>query len=161
MPYNPNMYNPQYQANYPVQMSQPNWPSNYQNYQQAYPVSRPQQQIVDKVIRVTGFNGAVAYAKTLGPNVRDAAFDDCSDIFYWITTDAGGFPTIKMYDFYPREIEEQNPQSNEYATKDSLQKLQNEMEARFSGITAALEQMNVAALPKGMHSAQGKDEQNG
>lgn len=63
---------------------------------------------VDLVVPVHGIEGAKAYP--LGPSCRAPLFDDELDILYIKSTDANGFPTIKVYDFTERVvIDEHSP----------------------------------------------------
>lgn len=88
-------YNQLYQPNYPGQQmyGQP----NYTQYGQ----SQQQMQAQNGLNRVTGFEGARAFA--VPPNSVVPLFDDTQDVFYIKTTDSGGFPTIKPYRFAPME----------------------------------------------------------
>lgn len=55
----------------------------------------------DSVVKVTGLDGARAYP--MPPNSRAALFDANESIMYIKSTDAGGFPTLEMYDFSRHE----------------------------------------------------------
>lgn len=50
-----------------------------------------------QVDRVAGIEGARMFP--LGPNSAAALFDNSRDIFYWKTTDSGGFPTVRAFAF--------------------------------------------------------------
>lgn len=47
------------------------------------------------ITKVTGIEGARAYM--VAPNSSVALFDDSRDVFYLKTTDAGGYPTIRVF----------------------------------------------------------------
>lgn len=64
---------------------------------------------VDLVVPVHGIEGAKAYP--LGPSCRAPLFDDELDILYIKSTDANGFPTIKVYDFTERVVIDDNSPS--------------------------------------------------
>lgn len=110
------------------------WP--YTPYQ--YPVQTPgysvpmTQQENNRIIGVTGINGAKTYAQNMPPNSKDIVFDDSEDIFYFISTDAGGFPTIKDFVFVPKNHEESVPQPDNYATKTDLEKIQSSIDSLAS-----------------------------
>ena len=57
---------------------------------------------VDLVVPTHGLEGAKAYP--LGLNCRVPLFDDEDDVFYIKSTDANGFPTVKVYEFKERVI---------------------------------------------------------
>ena len=61
---------------------------------------------VDLVVPVKGLEGAKSYPQ--GPNCRTPLFDDSEDILYIKTTDANGFPSIKMYDLTERVLIDEN-----------------------------------------------------
>lgn len=65
------------------------WTPGGQNGQQG-PSQRPPE---DLIIRVTGMDGAKAYA--LSPNSRAALFDDTDDVVIIKTTDGAGFPSYR------------------------------------------------------------------
>lgn len=78
----------------------------------------PQRPPEDYIIRVTGMNGAKAYA--LSPNSRAALFDDTDDVVIIKTTDGAGFPSYRRarLDW----IEEEPPQSaGDYVTREEFQ----------------------------------------
>ena len=83
------------------------------------------QQPVNGLVRVTGYEGARAYASKMPPNSNMAVFDGDRDSFYVIVTDGAGFPTINTYDFSPREISVQ-PESptSDYVTRAEFEELQ-------------------------------------
>ena len=110
------------------------WP--YTPYQ--YPVQVPgysgsmMQQETNRLIGVTGIDGAKTYAKSMPPNAKDIVFDDNEDVFYFISTDAGGFPTIKDFVFFARNHEENVQQIENYATKTDLEKMQSSIDSLTS-----------------------------
>ena len=73
----------------------------------------------DAVIRVTGLEGARAYANQMTPNSRAVLFDGNEDIMYIISTDGAGFPTTRMFDFSERT----NGAAPEYVTRKEFDEL--------------------------------------
>lgn len=59
---------------------------------------------IDQVITAKGLEGAKSYA--MGPNCRVPLFDEDEDVFYIKSTDENGFPTIRIFDFKERIVEE-------------------------------------------------------
>ena len=59
----------------------------------------PYQQPVNGLVSVTGIDGARAYQ--LPPNSSMPLFDADRDVLYVKTTDAGGYPTIRTFEFKP------------------------------------------------------------
>ena len=57
---------------------------------------------VDQVIPVHGIEGAKSFS--MGANCRVPLFDDSEDVFYIKSTDANGFPSLKVFDFTERKI---------------------------------------------------------
>ena len=109
MAYNPNYYMPQpMTAPMVIPSAQPNY----------YPQSANAQP-VNGLIPVTGFEGAKAYQ--LPPNSSVALFDKENDIFYIKTTDAGGYPTIREYEFRP--IQREQEQRTEYVPRSEFDAL--------------------------------------
>lgn len=90
MAYNPLLYNP-YGQPQPYSWSQPAWTGPQQT------VTQP----VNGLVSVTGIEGAKAYQ--LPPNSSMPLFDGNNDLLYVKTTDAAGYPTIKMFKFEPVE----------------------------------------------------------
>lgn len=92
------------------------------------PQTQPQRPPEDLIIRVTGMDGAKAYA--LSPNSRAALFDDTDDVVIIKTTDGAGFPTYRRarLDW----IEEAPPQAaGDYITREELR---GELQAQFNEI---------------------------
>lgn len=126
---------------YMTGMQNPYMPGNYMNNmfqnQQANPLmAQPQmsqiapQPPVNGLTRVTGMDGAKAYQ--MPPNSVAALFDDTSDIFYVKSTDGAGFPTIRVFDFFEHKqdqaVIQQTMNSENFATKQELQLVQNQIE---------------------------------
>lgn len=126
---------------YMTGMNNPYMPGNYMNNmfqnQQANPLmAQPQmsqiapQPPVNGLTRVTGMDGAKAYQ--MPPNSVAALFDDASDIFYVKSTDGAGFPTIRTFAFYEHKQDQaatqQTMNSENFATKQELQLVQNQIE---------------------------------
>lgn len=85
-------------------------PQNGQNG----PSQRPPE---DLIIRVTGMDGAKAYA--LSPNSRAALFDDTDDVVIIKTTDGAGFPSYRRARL--EWIEEEPAQGiGDYITRDEF-----------------------------------------
>lgn len=98
MAYNPNLYLPQgYQQSYPQPMA---W-------------QQPVQQPVNGLVSVTGIEGAKAYQ--MPPNSSMPLFDANEDILYVKTTDSGGYPTIRAFQFTP--LEQQAQPQQDYVTR--------------------------------------------
>lgn len=97
----------------PMAQGYPGAPMN-QNGQQAAQHRPPE----DLIIRVTGMDGAKAYA--LSPNSRAALFDDTDDVVIIKTTDGAGFPSYRRarLDW----IEEETSQApGDYITREEFQ----------------------------------------
>lgn len=71
---------------------------------------------VDLVVPTHGLEGAKAYP--LGPNCRAPLFDDTEDKFYIKSTDANGFPTVKVYRFEEVVTVDPNNSGNGIALQD-------------------------------------------
>lgn len=84
---------------------------------QSGPQGASQRPPEDLIIRVTGMDGAKAYA--LSPNSRAALFDDTDDVVIIKTTDGAGFPSYRRarLDW----IEEAPPQTaSDYITREEF-----------------------------------------
>lgn len=118
MAYNPNMYMPQPMA---APMSvQPNW-----YYQPTQAATQP----VNGLVSVTGLEGAKAYQ--LPPNSSMPLFDKDSDVLYVKTTDSGGYPTIRAFEFHPVE-QQAAPAPVDYVPREEFEALV----AKVEGLTA-------------------------
>lgn len=73
----------------------------YSPYQQPYQPYTPPSG--SQLVRVTGYEGARAFASRMAPNSSAAVFDGGCDRFYVVTTDGAGFPSIDTYAFTPVE----------------------------------------------------------
>ena len=101
----------------------------------------------NRIIGVTGIEGAKAYSRGMPPNAKDIVFDENEDIFYLIATDAGGFPTIKDFDFSPRQHEENEIKSNpDYVTKDMLEKFKADLDSDFNSLKEKLDAISKNAV---------------
>lgn len=96
----------------------------YNQYQQPYQPQQYGQQPQQGLIRVTGIDGAKAYQ--MPPNSMAALFDANDDVFYFKTTDGGGFPTIKVFAFH--EVQPSMPDQPQYATVSDMQAVYKEIE---------------------------------
>ena len=87
------------------------------------------QQPVNGLVRVTGYEGARAYASKMPPNSNMAVFDGDRDSFYVIMTDGAGFPTINTYDFTPREtaVQPESSVSTDYVTRAEFEELKRQI----------------------------------
>lgn len=104
----------------PMGPGYPGTPMSYNGQQTA-----PQRPPEDLIIRVTGMDGAKAYA--LSPNSRAALFDDTDDVVIIKTTDGAGFPSYRRarLDW----IEESPPQeTGDYITREEFSA---QMDAKF------------------------------
>lgn len=97
------------------------------------------QQPVNGLVRVTGYEGARAYASKMPPNSNMAVFDGDRDSFYVIMTDGAGFPTINTYDFSPREMTVEPESSGGYATKAEVDELRSKLSSLISQLSASSE----------------------
>lgn len=80
----------------------------YNNYYQPY----------NRLISVSGMNGAYKFSEKMPPNSADVVFDENEDIMYVIRTDGAGFPQVMDFDFTKREHAQDVSQ---YATKSDLE----------------------------------------
>ena len=81
-------------------------------------VTQPTQQ----VLRVNGIEGARAFPTA--PNSVVALFDENQDLFYFKTTDAANYPTIRTFKF--TEVTE-NPRDERYLTVEEFNKFKEEL----------------------------------
>lgn len=77
-----------------------------------------QQQQSRQVVQVSGMDGARQYAASMPPNSTDAVFDSDRDVFYFLSTDGGGFPTVRPFSFSP--MESQQADTQQYVTREEL-----------------------------------------
>lgn len=94
-------FNSPYYGGQQYPMYQSPYPQPYQPPQMAQPPVSAPIQPQSGLNRVTGIEGARAFA--VSPNSVVALFDDTQDVFYVKSTDSGGFPTLKAYRFAPME----------------------------------------------------------
>lgn len=91
---------------------QPTWNNPYlsQNpYQPVMPSQtvQPYQQPVNGVIKVNGRDSAMQYGHRLPPNsTSQPIFDNNGKVFYVVSTDGAGVPSIETFDFSPH-VEQQ------------------------------------------------------
>ena len=90
---------------------QPTWSNPYlPSYNQGQPVTpmvQPYQQPVNGVIKVNGRDSAMQYGHRLPPNsTSQPIFDNNGKVFYVVSTDGAGVPSIETFDFSPH-VEEQ------------------------------------------------------
>ncbi len=82
------------------------------------PVGNP-----DKLVRVTGIDGAKAYQ--MMPNSMAVLFDGGEDLFYLKSTDGAGFPTIRVFRF--EEVKEQATQTMDFLTRAEFEAFRKEL----------------------------------
>lgn len=61
----------------------------------------------------------------MNPNSRDVAFDANEDIFYIVTTDASGTPSVSAFSFTPYQPEQ--PKQVQYVTVEEFNKFKEEV----------------------------------
>lgn len=89
----------------------------YNPYQYQY------QQPTNNLIRANGINGAKAFQLN-SPNSSVVIFDENENVFYLKTTDNSCFPTLRVFDFTERNIN----QDTEYITKSEFNQLLKEIQ---------------------------------
>lgn len=110
----------------------PNQMNTYQNYSQygrfqnvnEMNMNRYNSAGNDTLIQVNGLEGAQYYQ--VPPNSRIVLFDSNSDVMYIKTTDAGGLPTVKAYQF--AEIAPENNGQSQYVTRSEYNDLLKQVE---------------------------------
>ena len=80
----------------------------YNNYQQ--------QQPINGIVSVAGIEGAKQYQ--LPPGSRVTLFDQERDLFYLVTTDDAGYPSITTYQY--EEVKQQEEPIQSFATKEDF-----------------------------------------
>lgn len=75
----------------------------------------------ESLVKVSGPDGARAYAAKMGPNSSAAVFEAERDVFYIVMTDGAGFPTVSAYTFSP--FAEESSPSPEYVTRAEFEEL--------------------------------------
>lgn len=80
---------------------------------------------VDLIVPTHGLEGAKAYP--LGLNCRVPLFDDTEDVFYIKSTDANGFPTVKVYEFKERVVIDPNNSGTGVALQDIRELIREEL----------------------------------
>lgn len=111
------------------------------------------QQSNNGLIRVNGIDGAKAFQMV--PNSVVALFDGNEDIFYIKTSDGAGFSTIKSFQFYPIEDNPSTSNSNDYATKEELANLKQQVE-EVKGMISSGKQSISEQSATGFHSKPNK-----
>lgn len=106
------------------------------NYNQFFPnpvQQMPQMSFMPQaIVKVTGMDGARAYM--VAPNSSVALFDDARDVFYLKTTDAGGYPTIRTFEF--TEVRDGATDAR-YVTREEFDELKRALYGRADSDTAA------------------------
>lgn len=131
MPY-PAPYMPQ-----PTGQYQPYQPPNYMTAGQSYNlVQQQQQQSIHGFVYVTGLEGARAYQ--MPPNSEMPLFDStCDGVMFVKTTDAAGFPTIKVRRCYDEETQPARTEQT-YATRDELDKVYRDLSEQLEHMKGAI-----------------------
>lgn len=118
-------YFPPSQGQQPI-MQQPTQPANFsQRPAMPQPMMRPMYGTPSTLIRVNGRAGAEAYYMD-APNSEAALFDANDDVFYFKSTDGGGYPTIRAFRFEP--LPEAGMAPVAYATKEEMDGLRREID---------------------------------
>lgn len=117
----------------------------------------PQQAPQRQVDRVTGIEGARMFQ--LAPNSAVALFDNTRDIFFWKTTDSGGFPTIRAFSFTEIDLNTGQTSTETMSRSDIETMIQTEVQRyaeqfirNFAGGTAAA---GAGTVPAAEHGAAG------
>lgn len=118
-------YFPPSQGQQPM-MQQPMQPANFSQrpMMQQQPMMRPMYGGNPPVIRVNGRPGADAYM--LGPNEEVILLDANEDVFYYKSTDGGGYPTTRPFRFEP--LPEAGMAPVAYATREEMDSLRREID---------------------------------
>lgn len=88
---------------------QPTWNNPYLPQLPTYqaPQVQPYQQPVNGTTQVSGPESAMQYGRRMPPNsTSPALFNTNGKVFYIVTTDGAGMPTLETFDFSPH-VEEQ------------------------------------------------------
>ncbi len=112
---------------YPGYSQYPMYQPYGQQYQPQMQSIPPQQVPQSGLNRVTGYEGARAFA--VPANSIVPLFDDTQDVFYIKTTDSGGFPTIKAYRF--SAIEDTPIQQAQGLTRPEIEQIIKEEIAKY------------------------------
>lgn len=99
-----------------------------------------------QVTRVSGMEGARSYASSIPPNSTDVAFDCDKDVFYFISTDGGGFPTIKPCQF--SLMEQAQGGGGQYVTHEELNSVVSNIREMIANAQQPVSAAEPAAAPK-------------
>lgn len=99
-----------------------------------------------QVTRVKGMDGAKSYASSLPPNSTDVAFDCDEDVFYFISTDGGGFPTLKPCSF--TQLDQAKPGNDQYVTHDELNSVVSSIKEMIASAQQPVSSAEPAAAPR-------------
>lgn len=116
-----------------------------QMWQQAIP--QPPRQVT----KVSGMEGARSFAASMPPNSTDAVFDADRDVFYFLSTDGGGFPTVRPFSFSPFEEAQGAPQ--QFVTRDEFESAISRIQEMVQN---AQQPVQSAAKPTAKPTARGK-----
>lgn len=127
---------PGYQQPY-GQYPAPRFPQPMQGYMQQ-PMQQP---MPSNVIRVTGIEGAKTFP--VAPNSQVVLFDDNRDVFYFKSTDSGGYPTLQACSF--SLLREDAPPAPDYVTREEFNQLKELIENGKQPVRKAAKQPDPAA----------------
>lgn len=107
------------------------YPSQYGFIPYGFQQSLPNAQPINGLTQVVGIEGARAYQ--IPPNSTVPLLDANNDIFYVKSTDATGFPTIRIFSFVEQK-EEPQVTSDNFATKDDLKSINDRLDILMEAI---------------------------
>ena len=118
------------------------FPTGYQPAQIYYPQAQqaqaqPQSQNSNGIIWVQGEAGAKSYL--VAPNTTVQLWDSEAQVIYLKSADASGMPSMKVIDYTIRDngtLQGSNLASNDFATKDEINTLRNELNSLEAKIKA-------------------------
>lgn len=130
----------------PYQPYQSTWSNPYmpqvQQYQPAMPsVTQPYQQPTNGTIQVSGPESAMQYGRRMSPNsISQALFDTNGKVFYIVSTDGAGMPSLETFDYSPHKEEPIQIDGAQFVSKQ-------EYDQFVAKVSAALE-----AIENGVHA---------
>lgn len=113
----------------------------YQQPMQGYMQQPMQQPMPSNVIRVTGIEGAKAFP--VAPSSQVVLFDDNRDVFYFKTTDNGGYPTLQACSF--SLLRGDAPTAPDYVTRAEFDELKEMIINGIKPVRKATKQPDPAA----------------
>lgn len=115
--------------------------TRYQQPMQGYMQQPMQQPMPSNVIRVTGIEGAKAFP--VAPSSQVVLFDDNRDVFYFKSTDSGGYPTLQACSF--ALLREDAPPVPDYVTRAEFDELKEMITNGIKPVRKAAKQPDPAA----------------